>query len=271
MQAVRWEDESYVRFYRRSTPEWLSLSWQARGLFGLLLRELDRAGLLVLGPKLGLRGLAVQIQAPWVEIEKPLGELLVDGCVRWDEARGVLWVPNFIEAQEANQSDAQRKRESRARARDAMKAPALVPAVTKRDTARPSSENPVTKRDTVPSAGNSSGERVDGVTNRDAHDESQNVTETDEGVTRGHTRSLCAVPSVLSNQPARARAHTRVADAVPPADGNPDLEPTDDELEMLRAADRRAREQLGQTNDAPSMTAGPTIFDQSLNGKEPKR
>jgi hypothetical protein len=113
---MRWEDERYVRFYTRDTAEWLALSWHARGLFGLVLRAVDRAGVLPVG-KLGQKGLAVAIQAPWVEVESPLAELLEDGCVVWDEARAAFLIPNYLEAQECPQSDAARKRASREKAR----------------------------------------------------------------------------------------------------------------------------------------------------------
>lgn len=113
---MRWEDERYVRFYTRDTPSWLMLSWRARGLFGLLLRAVDRAGVLPVG-KLGQKGLAVAVLAPWAEIEAPLAELLEDGCVVWDAGRAAFFMPNYLEAQECAQSDAARRRKSRERAR----------------------------------------------------------------------------------------------------------------------------------------------------------
>lgn len=113
---MRWEDERYVRFYTRDTPEWLALSWQARGLFGLVLRAVDRAGLLRVG-KLGKKGVAVAVHAAWADVDEPLTELLEDGCVVWDEARAAFLIRNYLEAQECAKSDAARKRESRERAR----------------------------------------------------------------------------------------------------------------------------------------------------------
>lgn len=113
---MRWEDERYVRFYTRDTPEFLALSWHARGLIGLVMRKLDRAGVLVVG-KLGLRGVAVAIGAPWVEVEGPLRELLDDGCLIFDETKASVVMMNFIEAQEAKQSDKARQSASRERAR----------------------------------------------------------------------------------------------------------------------------------------------------------
>jgi hypothetical protein len=116
---MRWEEERYVRFYTRDTPEFLALSWLARGLFGLILRKVDRAGILPLG-KLGLRGVAVAVGGPWADVEAPLRELIDDGCVLFNEERHALVLPNFMTAQEAPQSDAARKRASRERARAEM-------------------------------------------------------------------------------------------------------------------------------------------------------
>jgi hypothetical protein len=118
---MRWEDERYVRWYTRNTPEWNSLPWQARGLFGLILRELDRAGILELG-RLGLKAVAVQIRADWEDIEKPLMRLLDDGMLLYREDAQLIVAPNFIEAQECHQSDRARQRSARERARDIAKA-----------------------------------------------------------------------------------------------------------------------------------------------------
>ena len=122
---MRWEDERYVRIYTRDTVNWLGLSFIAQGLFCLLLRKVDRAGLLKLG-KQGRRAVAIIIGFPgdWTRLEPALEELLADGCVAIQGDH--LLIPNFIEAQEANQSDAQRKRESRARSRDIAAAAAVL-------------------------------------------------------------------------------------------------------------------------------------------------
>jgi hypothetical protein len=110
---MRWSDEPYIRVYTRDTVEWDMLPWESRALWPLLLRKVDRAGLLELG-KHGARGLASLVKLPVHVVEVGLAGLLDDGCV---ELRGtVLVVPNFHEAQTAAQSDAQRKREERARA-----------------------------------------------------------------------------------------------------------------------------------------------------------
>jgi hypothetical protein len=118
---MRWEDEIYVRWYKRNTPEWSIMRWTSRGLFGLIMREVDRAGILELG-KVGLKAVAVAVRAPWEEIEAPLAELLADGCIVHHAEARLLVIPNFIAAQEANASDKARQRTSRERARDLARA-----------------------------------------------------------------------------------------------------------------------------------------------------
>jgi hypothetical protein len=137
---VRWEDERYIRWYTRNNPEWCVLPWQTRGLWGLILREVDRAGILDLG-KLGLPAIAVAVRAPWEEIEPNVYRLLDDGCLRHREDLHLVIAPNFVDAQEAAQSDRARAKSSRERARDIARAKELgvdlsgAPhVVTKRDT-----------------------------------------------------------------------------------------------------------------------------------------
>ncbi len=79
---MNWSDERYVRVYTRDTAEWLCLSFMAQGLFCLLLRKVDRAGVLSLG-KLGRRAVGVAIGFPgdWSRIEPALDELLEAGLI----------------------------------------------------------------------------------------------------------------------------------------------------------------------------------------------
>lgn len=167
---MRWEDERYVRLYTRDTTDWLCLSFLAQGLFCLLLRKVDRAGILELG-RHGRKGVAVAVGHPgdWARLEPALEELLGDGSVKIDGT--TLLIPNFIEAQEASMSDAARKREQRERARA---------GVTKRG--RPGGHDGTTRD--IPS---------------------QNVTdghETGQKVTSGHAASRAVTPSLA--EPSRA-------------------------------------------------------------------
>jgi hypothetical protein len=110
---VDWSNERYVRLYVRDTAEWLCMSWQARAFWPLLIRKMDRSG--VIQTKLGVRGLAALTGFPLEHAEVGIVDLLMDGCLR-EHPFGYL-APNFMEAQEAISSDAQRQRESRLRRR----------------------------------------------------------------------------------------------------------------------------------------------------------
>jgi hypothetical protein len=124
---MRWEDERYVRVYTRDTVDWQGLSFDAQALFVLLLRKVDRAGILDLG-KPGKRGVAVAIghAREWARLEPALEELLTDGCARLvDDGRRLL-VPNFIAAQEAKASDKSRQQKSRETARDVAAAESVL-------------------------------------------------------------------------------------------------------------------------------------------------
>lgn len=114
---MRWEDETYVRLYVRDTPDWKLLGWEARALLVLLLRKVDRAGVLDIG-RHGSRGLAAVVEMPFDVVDRALPELLEDKCVI---ARGrYIVIPNFLEAQSvrtSNRSRVQLYRE-RQRARD---------------------------------------------------------------------------------------------------------------------------------------------------------
>lgn len=97
---MRWEDEKFIKVYTRDSTDWLQLTWQAQGLFMLLLRKVDRAGVLELG-KQGLKGVSSHIGGPaaWRELERPMDELISDGCVV--VRNGLLAIPNFVVAQDA--------------------------------------------------------------------------------------------------------------------------------------------------------------------------
>lgn len=116
---MRWEDERYVRVYTRDTVSWLVLTWQARAVYLMILRKVDRAGIIDLG-KSGAKGLAGLLSVPAHVVEEALPELLEDGCL---EAHGTtIVVPNFIEAQEAKKSDQARQQEHRLKRRDQVRA-----------------------------------------------------------------------------------------------------------------------------------------------------
>jgi len=118
-----WANEQWRKLFVRDTDSWLLLSWLARALFVFMLRKVDRAG--VLETKRGPRGVAALVGMPLDQVEPALAELLEDGCVAIHDVGYVI--PNFLDAQEARQSDAKRQRESRERRRG------RSPAVTEGD------------------------------------------------------------------------------------------------------------------------------------------
>lgn len=112
---MRWEDERYVKVYTRDTGDWLALSFEGQALFLMVLRKLDRIGELRLG-KRGKRAIGACVGHPGVaSLDRALDELLADGCVRLNASGDVLFVPNFLKAQEVSKSPAERKREQRER------------------------------------------------------------------------------------------------------------------------------------------------------------
>lgn len=152
---MRWPDERYVRVYTRNTGEWILLGWEAQALLVLALRQCDRAGFLKTGAN-HARGLAAMVGMPLEVVTRCL-PLLLEGdgppmVIRGDS----LVVRNFLEAQEAAQSDAQRARECRGRDRDKKLAGVTNcdGSVTKRDetvTVGHGPSQPVTTCHSVPS------------------------------------------------------------------------------------------------------------------------
>ncbi len=154
---MRFEDERYVRLYTRDTTTWLMLPWQSRCVLMALFRKVDRAGVWELGDD-GVEGLSVVLALPPEVVEPGLVPLLKRGTVVVQG--GTLLIPNFLEAQEAKQSDKARQRSARERARDVAAA---------------------------------------GVTLRDQPSRHVTIGHTDsDPVTRGHTASQPVTPSLPS-------------------------------------------------------------------------
>lgn len=179
---MNWEDERYIRLYTRDTVDWNMLPFEAQALLPLILRKLDRAGVLDLG-KHGLQGLRATLKAPQEFFDRGMEALLEDGCVA---LRGnAIVMPNFLSAQECKQSDRARKSAERERRR--------AEAVSGHDVTKTSeSGQSVTERDT----------------------ESQNVTKShtpSHAVTDGHSVPSRAVPS-------RAGESAREAEPAHPPD-----------------------------------------------------
>jgi hypothetical protein len=114
-----WPNERYVRVYTRDTTTWKLMDWRGRAVLSLLIRKVDRAGVLDVGHD-GVLGLAAVLELPVDIAEAGIAQLTTArGGLPTVVDTGTAYVlPNYIEAQEAPQSDPQRKRESRARRRD---------------------------------------------------------------------------------------------------------------------------------------------------------
>lgn len=110
---MRWEDERYVRLYASDDGDWSIWPWQSRCVFPLLLRRCNRIGAVKVG-KHGARALAALLRLPEDVTAAGLAGLIEDGCVT-EPMPGVLFVRNYLKAQEAAQSDKARKAAQRDR------------------------------------------------------------------------------------------------------------------------------------------------------------
>lgn len=133
-----WSNERWVKLYTRDTSDFLLLSWQARGLFALILRAVNRRGEIDLG-RTGARSLAVILHAGHdaAAVIAALDELLADGCIAIEGQ--TLRVVNFEIAQSTPLSDAARARAHREKLRDE--------PVTKRDASVTKRDGTITKGD----------------------------------------------------------------------------------------------------------------------------
>lgn len=114
-----WSNERYVRVYTRDTTTWKLMDWRGRVVLSLLFRKVDRAGVLDVGHD-GVLGLAAVLELPLDLVEAGLAQLTTSrgGMPTVVDTGTAYVIPNFVEAQEAPQSDQQRKRESRSRRRE---------------------------------------------------------------------------------------------------------------------------------------------------------
>jgi hypothetical protein len=221
------KQERYIKVFVKDTSNWLLGPWQARAMLPLIMRKLDRAGILDLGEE-GIEALAVHTSMPIEIVETGLSWWIQRGTLKL--VRGNLVMPNFMEAQEATQDDAQRARESRARRREVAMA-VEAGLVTKRD-------DDVTNRDdragtsatTSTTAANGAGatavQAAYDVTKRDATITKRDavVTKADDTVTTGHNQSLLTVlnSTVLNLAVLNQASETTEISAAPrPGSGEP--------------------------------------------------
>ena len=166
---MRFEDERYVRVYTRDTTTWKLLPWQARAVLPLIMRKLDRAGIM----ELVADESAYEVIAAHIDVPMDVVVAGLDALVRRQVVvvhNGVLFMPNFLHAQTVAQSDKSRAAKSRETTVAVMLAKTKGVPIDAHEEANGS----VTKRD-----GSSRNERFRHVRSH--------------GVTRRHTVSLCAV------------------------------------------------------------------------------
>lgn len=115
---MNYADEAYVRLYLRDTINWKMLKWEGKCVIVLLIRKVDRAGVLDLGEFSDemAKAVAALIELPEDVVEAGLANIIKHKSIV--RSGQFLVMPNFIEAQEAVQSDRVRKAEQRARHRD---------------------------------------------------------------------------------------------------------------------------------------------------------
>ena len=111
--ALDWANERYVRLYTRDTPNWTVAPWEARAVLPLILKKLDRKGLLDLGSH-GMHALAATVSVPLEVLEPGLAWWTSTGTLVLSED-GILSMPHFVEAQECCASPARRQKNWRER------------------------------------------------------------------------------------------------------------------------------------------------------------
>lgn len=111
-----WSNERYVRLYTRETTTWKLLPWEGQALLAMLLRIVDRAGVLDLGGVTMEEAVCAAFPKwPPDVVEIGLAALEKRGFI--EAMQESIVIPNFLEAQEAQHSAAQRQRDSRERRR----------------------------------------------------------------------------------------------------------------------------------------------------------
>lgn len=218
-------NEWWVRLYVRDTADWLNLSFEAQGLFVLLLRKVDRSGVVELG-KGGARSIARIVGHPHrVEvITAAFEELLADGCIELSDDGRHAVIPNFVAAQNTPDSPAKRSKAYRERRRDEVLATCA---------SRDESSRNVTERDEARSPRDES--------SRNVTPPSRNVTEPSRAVTQRHAPSLNSRREREDNYPPTPRS------------GGPGRDGTGDQpSEQERRADIEAVASVGRTID-PSL------------------
>lgn len=108
-----WANERYIRIYIRDTLTWKRMRFEGQTVFMHVARKLDRAGRLPLDGMPPAEALSMLTDVPEEFAKTGFERLLGDSLGVFHVVDGVLVAPNWVEAQEAKASPAQRQRESR--------------------------------------------------------------------------------------------------------------------------------------------------------------
>lgn len=115
-----WSSERYVRLYVRDTTTWMLLGFEGQAIFALLLRKLDRTGILEIDGAEPWEAAMLHLRCS--EETARLGmQRLLDRKV-FEHVSGKLILPNYVEAQEASMTPQMRQKEHRLRRRDMVRA-----------------------------------------------------------------------------------------------------------------------------------------------------
>ena len=111
-----WANERWVKLYTRNSVEWELLAWQARALLPLLMRRCDASGVIDFPSRVGAtRSIAKYLDVPEDVVAAGLDDLESSETIEIRDCS--LLLVNFVEAQEANATPAERQRRKRERAK----------------------------------------------------------------------------------------------------------------------------------------------------------
>lgn len=110
-----WQNEHYVRLYTRDSTTWAMWHWETRALLCLLLRVVDRAGVLDIGQYAPTFAVAAVTGMPEAVVAEAMCELEFTGTIEVENDH--LRVVNFAAAQGARSTGASRQRLHRDRKR----------------------------------------------------------------------------------------------------------------------------------------------------------
>ena len=112
---MNWCDEKYVKLFTRNTATWCMWPWQARCVLPLLIRASNYAGLVDVGGKDPIQGLAVLMMVPREVVAPALEAMLEDGTV--EVVKSGYLIPKYLEAQESTKTARLKKSDQRDRER----------------------------------------------------------------------------------------------------------------------------------------------------------